>query len=610
MRFLLAACLLLGWTAATRAQSPPPRAQNWTDAYLLTCRTYGGRATIQPGYQTTIDLNGDGRADFIMDMRRIACSSREGAAAMCSGAPGTCTLFVYLSTAGGHRDPPQQFEVRGWSLARDTNPPALILDMAQGGGRYAWDGNAMAAVGTAATAAPRPAAAAQFPPASSAPAGQPPQVAEVSQELVAGCRGAGGQPTFLDDFQTIIDLNGDGQPDYVLDVERLDCSGAPTVLCAGAGCPVRVLVSTAAGYRDVSPPHMAKGWDLDVTTRPPTLLLQLDAAVCGRGPCVRAYQWNGTTLAELGQGQGVPPPAPAAATPPDAPMAPPPAVARAAAELMATCREAGGRPSQRSGLLTSLDLNGDGVADYILDATAINCEGAASVLCGSAGCPLQVFLSGPRGFTEAFGSNAQAWEVEQGNPPVLKLNLHGSFCGRVGAETCIKRYAWNGASFAELGGAGRHARPGRAGAGGEGGGKVETTLPQPLLPPGAWDLRRTAGNPPVAVAPGPGVIQTVTLLCHRGVPVAAFVLRAAPPPGKTIVSFNFSAGRVDLGIGAQQGGGRNVYYADLRGSPLPRLLAGRDSQAAIRINGGLQGVLSLAGSSAVVRQALADCYGF
>lgn len=605
MRRLLVACLLvLAWAEAAPAQSPPRRAQDWTNAYMTTCRTYGGRGSIQPGYQTSADLNGDGRPDYIMDMRRIACSSREGAAAMCSGPPGTCTLFVYLSTATGHADPPQQFEVRGWTLDQAANPPALVLQLPEGERRYAWNGSALAQGGApparpAPPSAPPPPAAAQV--AAAPPAGQPPPVAAATQQLMASCRGFGGRPGFLAEFQTIMDLNADGQPDYILDVERVNCEGAASALCAGVGCQVMVFASSAQGYRDVSPGDFAKGWDIDVTTRPPTLLLRLDTAACGAGaraPCTRAYQWNGTTLAQAGS---------AAPPPPAAPAQRPAVVTRAQNELMASCRESGGRPSLVQGFQTTVDLNGDGQPDYILDATNLNCEGAASALCGSAGCPLQVFLSGPRGYAAAFGSNVQGWEVEQGNPPVLRTDLHGSFCGRVGSETCVKRYAWNGSQFAELRGSARPTAPPAASA--EGSSKLEPARPGPA-PASAWELRETSGNPAVATAPGPGVIQSLSLLCFRGVPVAAFSLRAAPPPGKTIVTFSFSGGRVDLGIAPQQGGGRNLYYGDLRGTTLPRLLAGSDSQVPIRINGGQQGTLSLAGSSSVVRQALADCYRF
>ena len=612
---LVAAALLLGAATSAIAQLPP-RAQNWQDAYFTTCRTYGGRASIQPGYQTSIDLNGDGRVDHIMDMRRIACSSREGAAAMCSSGGGACSLFVYLSTPSGYRDPPQQFEVTAWSLERDASPPALNLRMAQGSGRYAWNGSTLAQGGAPAPA-PAPQAAAPPPasrPQSSPPAGQPAPVAQATQGLMRDCRGFGGRPSFLEDFQTTLDLNEDGQPDYILDVERLNCEGAASALCAGVGCPLQVFLSSPSGYRDVSPGHFAKGWEIDRGTSPPTLVLHLDAAACGaraRAPCTPRYRWNGTTLAELGAAA---PPA-AVPAPASAPATRPAIVARGQNDIFAMCRDSGGRPSAMEGFETVIDLNQDSQPDYIHDSSKVNCEGAASALCGSAGCPLSIYLSGPGGYRAGFGSYTQDWRIEQGSsPPVLVLDMHGSACGRVGSDTCTRRYAWNGRQIAELGAGARPGRvsPGGAAGGGAGGDKVETALPRPMPAPspGAWELRQVSGNPTVATAPGPGVIQSVSLLCFQGAPVVAFVMRAKPPPGRTVLSFGFRRNTVDVVLAEHPQGGGTVFQANLAGTALPRLLAGSDGAVPIRINGGQQGALSLAGSGEAVREALADCYRF
>ena len=71
-----------------------------------------------------------------------------------------------------------------------------------------------------------------------------------------------------------------------------------------------------------------------------------------------------------------------------------------------------------------------------------------------------------------------------------------------------------------------------------------------------------------------------------------------------------SLGRIDHPIGQQPGGGQNVWYADLRRSRLPQLLAGRDSEATVAINGVRMGSLSLRGSTASIRGALESCYRF
>jgi hypothetical protein len=283
-------------------------------------------------------------------------------------------------------------------------------------------------------------------------------------------------------------------------------------------------------------------------------------------------------------------------------------VARAQNETFALCRESGGRPRATEGFETVIDLNLDGQPDYIQDTGKVNCEGAVSALCGSAGCPLGVYLSGPGGYRNAFGSYAQDWRIEQGsNPPVLVLDMHGSACGRVGSDACTRRYAWNGRQIAELRGG---AAPGRIAPGG--GDKVETALPRPMPAPApsVWELRQVAGNPTLATAPGPGVIRSISLLCFQGAPVAAFVLRAKPPPGRTVLSLGSGRGAIDLPLAEHPEGGGLIFQARLVGTAAPRLLAAGDGAVSIRINGGQQGALSLAGSGIVVREALADCYRF
>jgi hypothetical protein len=77
-----------------------------------------------------------------------------------------------------------------------------------------------------------------------------------------------------------------------------------------------------------------------------------------------------------------------------------------------------------------------------------------------------------------------------------------------------------------------------------------------------------------------------------------------------VVSFAFPGTRVDAPIAQPQGGAPNVWYADLRGSRLPSLLAGNAASVPLLVNGGQQGALSLSGSTAAIRSALGPCYRF
>lgn len=119
-------------------------------------------------------------------------------------------------------------------------------------------------------------------------------------------------------------------------------------------------------------------------------------------------------------------------------------------ENIAFCKSVGGAPNlsgmriQGAGQTTEEyppyltetgDLNGDGKPDHITDLAGLECADAWSVCCGSAGCPVTVWLSAPAGYTVGWGGSAQAWEL-RGKEVVV--SLHGQLCKppRVGAQSC------------------------------------------------------------------------------------------------------------------------------------------------------------------------------
>ena len=75
-------------------------------------------------------------------------------------------------------------------------------------------------------------------------------------------------------------------------------------------------------------------------------------------------------------------------------------------------------------------------------------------------------------------------------------------------------------------------------------------------------------------------------------------------------ALTFFSALVHLPLAEHPDGGGRIWQVNLAGTVVPRLLAGAESAVPIRINGGQQGTLSLAGSSAVLREALAGCYRF
>jgi hypothetical protein len=250
------------------------------------------------------------------------------------------------------------------------------------------------------------------------------------------------------------------------------------------------------------------------------------------------------------------------------------------------------------------------VADHLIDLAGLNCEGAASYFCGSAGCPLVVFLSGPAGHRAEPIGHVQAWSLERGGAlPVLVLNLHGGACGRVGSAACQRRLAWNGRALAAAGAA----RP------------PAVAAPAPTAPaapdikspvagraapppsPGgaAWAVRVGSDGRPMAMVIGPGVVQGLAVACHQGVPVMVLTLRARPPSGPVTLSLAGSRGQAALPL--RQLGRGETWIADLRGSAAAGLLAGADAALDLAINGGRQGRLSLQGSTRAVQQALGGC---
>ncbi len=284
-------------------------------------------------------------------------------------------------------------------------------------------------------------------------------------------------------------------------------------------------------------------------------------------------------------------------------------VAAQRAEWFAECRSFGGRPEAGAEFATVQDLNGDGQPDYILSVNGMNCNGAYTALCPGQACPLAVFLSGGGGYRRAYLENVHGWELVRGaTPTAMTVMWLSSHCGNRPRtrDGCSARYTISGQSVTE---AGATAAPRQQPAPGQQGGR-QAAAPGGAAPAGAWQLRPLQGRGDAAMAEGPGVVAAMALFCNGPVPMAAFTLRALPPPGQTVVTFAFAAGRVDAAIAPAPGGARNVWYAQLNASRLPRLLAGNEASVPLLINGGQQGRLSLAGSTAAIRAALSPCYPF
>jgi hypothetical protein len=87
-----------------------------------------------------------------------------------------------------------------------------------------------------------------------------------------------------------------------------------------------------------------------------------------------------------------------------------------------------------------LDLNGDGANDWIVDYGHIECDGSATMFCGSGGCTLQILISdGRNGWETKFEDTVRDYSFKPvRGKMILRLEQHGIACGKPGIESCPK----------------------------------------------------------------------------------------------------------------------------------------------------------------------------
>ena len=89
--------------------------------------------------------------------------------------------------------------------------------------------------------------------------------------------------------------------------------------------------------------------------------------------------------------------------------------------------------------VATVDLDGDGATDRIVDESAFSCSSAASMYCGSGGCMLHAVV----GETVA-SFQAEGWRViDWGGRPVLLVARDGGWCGGAGAQLCFEAVTWS-----------------------------------------------------------------------------------------------------------------------------------------------------------------------
>lgn len=92
------------------------------------------------------------------------------------------------------------------------------------------------------------------------------------------------------------------------------------------------------------------------------------------------------------------------------------------------------------GLFRPARLTGGAEADWIVDFAAV----PTGRLCGTGGCPVQVWTRGYGGrYRLVFDRQALGHAVVAA-PPRLELELHGVHCGGTGSDPCRQSFSWRG----------------------------------------------------------------------------------------------------------------------------------------------------------------------
>jgi hypothetical protein len=231
------------------------------------------------------------------------------------------------------------------------------------------------------------------------------------------------------------------------------------------------------------------------------------------------------------------------------------------------------------------DLNDDGRADLIVQYAY------ASGFCGSAGCSGMIVMATPHGYAgDGIGL------PNFGTLAVLPATQHGMHDLQFNGDSPI--WQWTGKDYAI----------------------PKADLPQSNMQP--WKTAQAAGSPLMAyVTPIDSVIKRVLVACEQGRPLLMVLTKQPLSAEPATLTFVFRGWTVNTPL-QRNASNANLWMADLSRSQLPYWFAHRGfdansrqiaplvTESYLRINGEMQGQISMQDSTAATRAALAGCYRY
>ncbi len=234
--------------------------------------------------------------------------------------------------------------------------------------------------------------------------------------------------------------------------------------------------------------------------------------------------------------------------------------------------------------LALADLDVDGRTDLIVQYSY------AAGACGSAGCSGIIVMATAHGYTDE-----QIGLPNFTTLAVLPTMHDGMHDLQFDGDSPI--WQWNGKAYAI----------------------PKADLPQSYAP--AWETRAAAGRTLALVVPIDSVIKTVSLFCDQGQPVLALLLKMPRPAQPTTMTWVFRGWIVNVAMSPANRDG-TLWMSNLSRSDLPEWLAQRGktrtaqelahaaTESYLRLNGEMQGQVSLKDSAAATRAALSRCYRY